>query len=277
MDRCAVFVDAGYLLAEAGDLFFGTKSRSELNCAYPKLLSELERLACDHSQLPILRIYWYDGAYNGIPDDEQESIARLPNVKVHLGRIVGGEQKGVDALIYRDLMTLARERALATGYLLSGDEDLREGVIAAQDMGVRIILLGVPSNRIGNQSDFLIQEADEHIILEKNILDSCFSKAPNLRPKEPVSRSKDPKKISQAKKFGREFAEAWVKSATDEQIHELHIQFQSHHRQIPSKIDRELIQRAEQTLGSLRSEDTIRNSLREGFWDSRLFRNSDLF
>lgn len=46
----------------------------------------------------------------------------LPYVKVRLGRLIRGEQKGVDALIYRDLMTLARERAITCAYLLSGEQ-----------------------------------------------------------------------------------------------------------------------------------------------------------
>ncbi|MGH3773836.1 MAG: hypothetical protein ACRDRW_21010 [Pseudonocardiaceae bacterium] len=36
---------------------------------------------------------------------------------------------------YRDLITLAQHRAISDAVLLSGDEDLREGVRAAQDYG----------------------------------------------------------------------------------------------------------------------------------------------
>ena len=41
-------------------------------------------------------------------------------------------------------MTLAREHAIVTGYLFSGDEDLREGVIVAQEMGGSDYPLGSP-------------------------------------------------------------------------------------------------------------------------------------
>ena len=98
------------------------------------------------TQYPVLRSYWYDGACDAIPTLAQLSVAELANVKLRLGRLSGGKQKGVDALIYRDLMTLARERAIATAFLLAGDEDLREGVVAAGDMGVRVVVLGIERN-----------------------------------------------------------------------------------------------------------------------------------
>jgi uncharacterized LabA/DUF88 family protein len=59
-------------------------------------------------------------------------------------------------------MTLARERAIAEAFLLSGDEDLREGVTAAQDQGVRVTVVGIqPVSQHHNQSRELIQEADQ--------------------------------------------------------------------------------------------------------------------
>ena len=72
---------------------------------------------------------------------DQQVIAGLPRVKLRLGRLVarkgGVEQKGVDSLIVHDLITLVHERAAATMFLLAGDEDLREGVAAAQHLGVQ--------------------------------------------------------------------------------------------------------------------------------------------
>jgi uncharacterized LabA/DUF88 family protein len=168
MDRTAVFVDAGYLLAEGGRLTCGTTSRPAFNCDYRALTSELANWVASHSGIPSLRTYWYDGAARAIPTADHEHIGGFAYVKVRLGRVVHGEQKGVDALIYRDLMTLARERAIARAYLLSGDEDLREGVVAAQDMGVQVVLLGVPTSQRTNQSAALIREADEHVVLPKD-------------------------------------------------------------------------------------------------------------
>ena len=59
--------------------------------------------------MPVLRVYWYDAAPNGIPLADHLLIAQLANVKLRLGRLSGGKQKGVDSLIVRDLMTLARD------------------------------------------------------------------------------------------------------------------------------------------------------------------------
>ena len=260
MERYAIFVDAGYLLAEAGDLLFDTLNRTEQkrrpSCNYEELFPRLEKLAGEDCRLPLLRIYWYDAAHDGLPTSNHKRIARLRNVKVRLGRIIGGNQKGVDALIYRDLMTLAREHAIVTGYLLSGDEDLREGVIAAQDMGVRISLLGVPSRRKPNQSDFLIQEADEHIIIEQDILKPCFSES-NAKPRTDTNEA--PKK---AREIGQEFASKWLEEATPEQISQLRNQ----HPRIPSEVDAELLRRAERTVGTLQDREILKRNLREGFW-----------
>lgn len=274
MDRCAIFVDVGYLMAEAGDILFNTlethRHKMRPLCNYKDLLSNLEKLVCDDCQLPILRTYWYDGARDGFPTDEHRKIAELPNVKVRLGRMTGGQQKGVDALIYRDLMTLAQEKAIVTGYLLSGDEDLREGVIAAQERGVRIILLGIPSRQRGNQSSFLIQEVDAHITVEKEFLESYFSapKTHNIKDNQkPTYRD-----IQTAEKIGREFARAWWNSedTTSEQREELEGLFNSRPRHIPHEVDAQFLREAEKTFGSLAGGDwgrTLKRHLRNGFWE----------
>lgn len=134
MDRYAVFVDAGYLLAEGGSVSLGTKERRQIRCNFPGLISALETLVQEHCRLPGLRTYWYDGAKDRIATPEHQTIANLPRVKIRLGRLTAHGQKGVDALIYHDIMTLARERAIAVAYLVAGDEDLREGVAVAQQM-----------------------------------------------------------------------------------------------------------------------------------------------
>ena len=275
MDRCAIFVDVGYLMAEAGDILFNTlethRHKIRPFCNYKDLLSNLEKLVCDDCQLPILRTYWYDGARDGFPTDEHRKIAELPNVKVRLGRMTGGQQKGVDALIYRDLMTLAHEKAIVTGYLLSGDEDLREGVIAAQERGVRIILLGIPSRQRGNQSSFLIQEVDAHITVEEKFLESYFSapKAHDTKDNQkPTSRD-----IQTAEKIGREFARAWWnrEDTTSEQKEELEGLFNSRPRRIPREVDAQFLREAEKTFGSLAGGGdwgpTLKHHLRKGFWE----------
>ena len=144
MDRCAVFVDAGYLYAEGGKLTGHGPSRRHVRLDASGANQFLVDLAVTACRLPVLRTYWYDGARDGIPTAEHQAISDLPNVKLRLGRLNRrNQQKGVDALIYHDLMTLARERAISDAFLLSGDEDLREGVRAAQEIGVRVTLIGI--------------------------------------------------------------------------------------------------------------------------------------
>lgn len=160
MNRVAVFVDAGYLFAQGSYELSGEKQfRSAIELDLHKVVASLRQFAESASKLPLLRIYWYDGSYQG-PTTSQIAMARMDNVKVRLGFVNSfGQQKGVDSLIVTDMITLARNGAMAECVLLSGDEDLRVGVQQAQEFGVRVHLLGVKPVR-GTQSMFLYQEAD---------------------------------------------------------------------------------------------------------------------
>ncbi len=180
MDRCAVFVDAGYLYAEGGKLIGLDPSRRDVRLDASGANEFPADLATRGCRLPVLRTHWYDGAREGIPTAEHQAISDLPNVKLRLGRLNRrNQQKGVDALIYHDLMTLARERAISDAFLLSGDEDLREGVRAAQEIGVRVTLIGIrtPSGA-RNQARDLAREADEVIMLTKEDLSGFIAPAP---------------------------------------------------------------------------------------------------
>jgi uncharacterized LabA/DUF88 family protein len=160
MDRVAVFVDAGYLFAQGSIALTGKKlTRSQLQLDHNKTLAALEQFACQISTLPLLRLYWYDGTSTG-PTDQHTALAYLANLKLRLGFVNShGQQKGVDSLIFTDMISLARNGAMADAVLLSGDEDLRVGVQQAQELGVRVHLLGIRPSR-GSQSTFLLQEAD---------------------------------------------------------------------------------------------------------------------
>ncbi|MCY3841361.1 MAG: NYN domain-containing protein [Gammaproteobacteria bacterium] len=160
MDRVAVFVDAGYLFAEGARVLSGRKvARSDVLLDHSIAVSELARFAGCKSGMPLLRIYWYDATANR-PTRSQVALAEQADVKLRLGRVdADGRQKGVDALIARDLVTLARNRAMADCVLLSGDDDLRVAVSEVQQLGVRVHLVGVcPAPR--TQSRLLRQEAD---------------------------------------------------------------------------------------------------------------------
>ena len=99
------------------------------------VIAKLKAFAETQSGFPLLRVYWYDGASQG-PTPQHNTLARLADVKVRLGLVNSyGQQKGVDSLIVTDMLTLARNRAMAHCVLLSGDEDLRVGVQMAQECG----------------------------------------------------------------------------------------------------------------------------------------------
>jgi len=261
MDRSAIFVDAGYLYAAGGELCCATRSRQRLQLdvrGVNDLLVEIAKQCCG---LPVLRTYWYDAAPEGIPTPTQQAIASLPNLKLRLGRLnVRNQQKGVDALIYRDLMTLARERAVCEAFLLSGDEDLREGVRAAQDQGVRVTVVGIPPvSQDHNQSRELVSEADEVIQLRRDDLQKAFTKLP-VAPR-PIEAST----TQSVDDLGRWFADEWLSKATEAEIASLKAQ----RPRIPNTLDVELFRFAEQSLGvSLRGQEEVRRQLRRSFWNT---------
>lgn len=264
MDRCAVFVDAGYLYAEGGKLCCGTPSRQRLLLDAHGIVRHLTTLAEAQCGLPVLRTYWYDGAKDGVPTTAQQIIAALPNVKLRLGRLNSRqEQKGVDALIYRDLMTLARERAISDALLVSGDEDLREGVRAAQDMGVRVTLVGIDTAGKGfNQSRDLINEADEiHILTKADLADILTERRTIVSSTGPVVD--DP--LSQTRVAAAEFAKNWSTKATRTDLISLHAE----RPRIPTLLDAELLQAVEHRVGiGLRGVEQLRRAARKAFWES---------
>jgi uncharacterized LabA/DUF88 family protein len=160
VDRTAIFVDAGYLFASGSKLVTGDRqARSQVHLDHELVLALLSELARELTALPLLRIYWYDGASVG-PNPAHVALSYRPNVKLRLGLVnAQGQQQGVDQLLARDLTTLARNRAMSDAMLLSGDDDLRSAVEEAQELGVRVQLLGIAPSR-DNQAAALVQAAD---------------------------------------------------------------------------------------------------------------------
>jgi uncharacterized LabA/DUF88 family protein len=284
MDRCALFIDAGYLIAEGGSLCLGTKSRAHIQADFDGLVKAISAHITKHCSLPLLRTYWYDGAKDGIPTKDQLDVASLHDVKLRLGRISNGKQKGVDSLIVIDLIRLARERGMATAYLLAGDEDLREGVAEAQSMGVRVVILGIPV--MGkNQAETLIRESDENIILPATFWKPHFKATPApagalalaapTATSKPSSRTTTPKpaatlvapvvpaiSTADATAFGESFAKSWATGATHDEVKRL----LSKRPSIPNALDSQLLITAEAKLGPLKTDKARRNALRAGFW-----------
>ncbi|MCW2940377.1 MAG: hypothetical protein JWN00_3362 [Actinomycetia bacterium] len=163
MDRCALFVDAGYLLADGAMAVHGTRHRETVSWDFGGLLQLLGNLARERTGMPLLRCYWYESTVEGRKQPEHEALADLPGLKLRLGRIRPGRREGVDTEIHRDLMTLARNGAIADAIVVSGDEDLAQVITDAQDLGLRITIVHVSVDGNWTISRVLRQECDDLI------------------------------------------------------------------------------------------------------------------
>lgn len=112
-------------------------------------------------------------------------------MKLRLGRVTGGGQKGVDGLIILDLITLARNRAADVALLMSGDEDLRETVLHAQSYGLTVVVAGFPRTPRQGQSALLLREADHTLHLTAADLEPVLSVAQSETPQATTSVDTD--------------------------------------------------------------------------------------
>lgn len=163
MGRTAVFVDAGYLFARGSHAVAGeTQPRHRLLLDEKAAVAALMAFAEARSGAStLLRVYWYDATSTQGPNADHIRLAETDNVKLRLGTLNNfGQQKGVDSLVIADLIELARNGAIDTAVLVSGDDDLRVGVQVAQTFGIRVHLLGITSHDGEAQSKLLLREAD---------------------------------------------------------------------------------------------------------------------
>ncbi|MFD7706285.1 NYN domain-containing protein [Streptomyces sp. NPDC059785] len=172
MDRCIVLVDAGYLLGAAASLLAGEPSRSRITVDHAALIQGLRERAESDTQRPLLRIYWFDGAPDRVPQPEHRRLRVMPRVTVRLGALTRSDgrwaQKGVDAAMHAELTELARNRACSDVVLVTGDGDLLPGMMAAKEHGVAVHLWAVQAGDGDyNQSEDLVAEADERRVLDR--------------------------------------------------------------------------------------------------------------
>ncbi|MFV0136547.1 NYN domain-containing protein [Streptomyces sp. HMX87] len=172
MDRCIVLVDAGYLLGAAASLLAGEPSRSRIHVDHAALIQGLRERAEADTQQPLLRIYWFDGAPDRVPQPEHRRLRVMPRVTVRLGALTRSDgrwaQKGVDAAMHAELTELARNRACSDIVLVTGDGDLLPGMMAAKEHGVAVHLWAVQAaDGDYNQSEDLVAEADERRVLDR--------------------------------------------------------------------------------------------------------------
>ncbi len=160
MDRCALFVDAGYVLADGAMAVHGTRQRESVAWDHAGLLQLLGKLARERCGLPLLRCYWYEAAVEGRRTPDHDALADLPGVKLRLGRIRPGRRGSVDTEIHRDLSTLARNHAISDAVIVSAEEDLAHVVGDVQDLGVRVTLVHITVDGKWTISRLLRQECD---------------------------------------------------------------------------------------------------------------------
>src|SRR5690348_14919307 len=159
VDRCALFVDAGYVLGDGAMAVHGTRNRESVSWDYAGVLEVLRNVARDHTGLPLLRCYWYEATVEGRRSSEHEILADLPGVKLRLGKMKPGRREGVEGEIHRDLTTLARNRAISDALVVSAQDDLAQVIAEVQDLGLRVVLVHIAAP--GWTAAALRQECDE--------------------------------------------------------------------------------------------------------------------
>jgi hypothetical protein len=161
LDRCALFVDAGYALGDGALAVHGTRHRDSVSWDYAGLLKLLGGLARDRTGLPLLRCYWYDVAAAGSRAAEQDSLADVPGVKLRLSKARPSRKEGVEAEMRKDLTALARNHAISDVIIVSAEEDLAAAIAEVQEFGVRVVLLHIDGSWAGSRA--LRQESDDVI------------------------------------------------------------------------------------------------------------------
>ncbi len=143
-----------------------------------------------------------------------------------------------------------------TAYVLSGDEDVREGIVAAQALGVRVVLVGIDSG-VPNQARTLVREADELILL-----DAAFWARFIRRTGEAEETDGEAAALARASRVAAAFAIRLLRDSPPERVEEL----LARHPVIPSGLDARLLRAGERAFGSLRDRPEVKVELRAGFW-----------
>ena len=160
MERCALFVDAGYALADGAMAVHGTRRRDSVSWDHAGLLKLLAGLAKDRTGLPVLRCYWYEAADGG-RTAEHDALAEMPGLKLRLVNTRPGRREGIESQLRRDIVTLAKSGAIADAFIASADEHLAEIVAEVQDLGLRVVVLHIASDGGWTIPQPLRQECDD--------------------------------------------------------------------------------------------------------------------
>ena len=192
MDRCALFVDAGYVLADGAMAVHGTRRRESVSWDYAGLLQLLTSLARERSGLPLLRCYWYEATVEGRRSADHDALADLPGIKLRVAKMRPGRREGVESEIHRDLTTLARNRAVTEAIVISAEEDLAQVVADVQDLGLRVTLLHIAVDGNWTISRALRQECDDIVEIGSAHLRPYVELISGAEPPYPHERDRAP-------------------------------------------------------------------------------------
>ena len=192
MDRCALFVDAGYVLADGAMAVHGTRRRESVSWDYAGLLELLTSLARERSGLPLLRCYWYEATVEGRRSADHDALADLPGIKLRVAKMRPGRREGVESEIHRDLTTLARNRAVTDAIVISAEEDLAQVIADVQDLGLRVTLLHIAVDGNWTISRALRQECDDIVEIGSAHLRPYVELISGAEPPYPHERDRAP-------------------------------------------------------------------------------------
>jgi hypothetical protein len=192
VDRCALFVDAGYVLADGAMAVHGTRRRESVSWDYAGLLQLLSSLARERSGLPLLRCYWYEATVEGRRNADHDTLADLPGVKLRVAKMRPGRREGVESEIHRDLTTLARNKAVSDAMVVSAEEDLAQVVSDVQDLGLRVSLLHLAVDGNWTISRTLRQECDDIVEISSAHLRPYVELISGAEPPRPDEREAAP-------------------------------------------------------------------------------------
>ena len=143
------------------------------------------------------------------------------------------------------------------------DEDLREGVRAVQDLGVRVTLIGIPTRGdTFNQSKELVNEADQSTMLAKSDLDKLATRIqPRRAPAHKLLVQADP--VADVSAAAAKYTRQWLSRSTHEELKSM----QENRPVIPRALDASLLDSIESEVGiSLRRREGLRREARQTFW-----------
>ena len=258
MDKYVVLVDAGYVYAEGSKLMFGDMMPIYINgsefCA--SIFDKIEDFFVNQIQEPLprrLRMYWYDAR------DRSQWIASTPGVTLRLGRVnYSGSQKGVDGAIIRDMLTLCDTGKVSDVFLISGDEDLIEGVSKVKDQGVLVHLFQFKT-KINNMSHALLNEADGLLEVHQADMRTAITGPGDLVDVEAPT----PVRKFLTDKLQEEFQWASNEILQRYSANEL----MAMKPRIPQAIDKILFKRIEDAESPTDVEDARRREIRGAFWE----------